>query len=106
MNPDPPEQIDPILEKQIELTEECCYNLLTSTDRSEDYAVNYLRMLIKQKGATSREIRKISNYYAKIFVRKSQVLIDNPPENEELVVEGITKESLDETMEAYENGLI
>ena len=56
---------------------EYMYELIISTDKSEDYARQFLMMTLGNRRITHNEARKISKIYSEVFVEKMSTLTGN-----------------------------
>ena len=90
-----------VLEKLKALASETLYRQLVSTEKSEDYAIEFLRLRIGKRREAYNEAKKISDYFAEILAKKRDALSKNMTEVQK---KKITRESLDEVAELYSKG--
>lgn len=79
------------------------YQHLVSTDKSNELAIDFLKMRVKQRRMTYNEIRKLSRLYAD-FVTEALVASGSPnpgPKDKEK----ITRESIDKAWKKYDGEL-
>lgn len=86
-------------EKQ-KLMAELLYNVLISTDRSEEFAVNFLKMTIKKRRMANGEIKKLSFIFAETLLYKLEKENDSEGNREKII-----NESLHETLKKYDQNV-
>lgn len=94
-----------VLEKLKLLASENLYRQLVSTEKSEDYAIEFLRLSIGTRRLAYNEARVISDKFAEILAEKRAALGKTMTENQK---KQITRDSLNEVAKIYsgreENG--
>ena len=79
---------------------EYMYELVISTDKSEDYAKKFLMMTLGNRHITHNEAREMSRIYSEVFIEKMGDLNGNIQSAQK---QKIVQDCLDETAKRYKD---